>query len=59
MKFLNKFVDFITAPFNFILKNPFGFNNTTKLSRTINVFFVGILVVLLLLFLVYGKELFM
>ena len=59
MKVLNKIIDFITAPFNIILKNTVGFNNPNKISRSISVFFTALFVVLLLLFIVYGKELFM
>jgi hypothetical protein len=59
MKILNKIIDFITAPFNLILKNTVGFNNPSKLSRSVSVFFTSLIVVLLLLFLIYGKELFM
>jgi hypothetical protein len=59
MKILNKIIDFTTAPFNFILKNTVGFNNPSKLSRTISVFLTSLVVVLILLFIIYGKRLFM
>ena len=59
MRTLNKIIDFITAPFNFILKNTLGFNNPSKLSKSIIVFFTSLIIVLILLFITYGKELFM
>ena len=59
MKTLNKIIDFITAPFNLIIKNTIGINNHSKLSKSIPVFITALIVVLILLFLVYGKTLFM
>lgn len=59
MKTLNKIIDFITAPFNLILKNTIGFNNPAKLSKSIIVFITSLVVVLILLLLTYGNEIFM
>lgn len=58
MKVLNKIIDLVTAPFNFILKNTVGFNKTTNLTKSVFVFFISLIVVLLLLLLIYGNVLF-
>ena len=58
MKTLNKIIDFITAPFNFILKNTVGFNNPSKLSKSIIVFITSIIIVLVLLLITYGNRIF-
>lgn len=58
MRTLNKIIDFLTAPFNLILKNTIGFNNPAKLSKSIIVFITSLIVVLILLLLTYGKDIF-